>query len=182
MKLTSFTVLFVCACAAQTASTTPSASAGASSGGGATASIEGRSGSALTGNARFQQESSGLKVHVELQGATPGEHGLHVHEKGDCTDSKAASAGGHFNPGAAEHHGGPDTAVRHGGDLGNITVDASGKGTLDVTVHGLSLDGASDAVTGRAIVVHEKIDDLKSDPAGNSGARIGCGVIQAAAR
>jgi Cu-Zn family superoxide dismutase len=147
------------------------------SGSSANATIEPRSGSALSGNSRFSPANGGLAAHVELQNATPGQHGLHVHEKGDCSDPKAASAGPHFNPAASPHHGGPATPVRHGGDLGNITVDNSGKGVLDVVVYGLSLDG-SDGVVGRAIVVHEKVDDLHSDPAGNSGGRIGCGVIQ----
>jgi Cu-Zn family superoxide dismutase len=104
---------------------------------------------------------------------------VHIHEKGDCSDPKATSAGGHFNPNAGAHHGGPTTDPRHGGDLGNMTVDASGKGSLDVMVAGLSLDGPQNGVIGRSIVVHEKADDLQSDPAGNSGARVACGVIQA---
>ena len=179
-------IVIACACATQTASNSQPSSSNAVSGGsggsGAAATIEGRSGSTLTGTARFTSAGGGVMAHIELQGATPGEHGLHVHEKGDCSDPKAASAGGHFNPGAAAHHGGLETPVRHGGDLGNIAVDQSGKGTLDVTVRGISLDGASDGIVNRALVVHEKIDDLKSDPAGNSGARIGCGVIRAGDR
>lgn len=197
MKRALLSIALTCACAAQTASTSqPSASAGtsgagtskaatagaeSSAGAALSATLEGRSGSTLTGTARFTSAEGGVRAHVELQGATPGEHGLHVHEKGDCSDPKAASAGGHFNPGAAEHHGGPSASVRHGGDLGNITVDQSGKGTLDVTVQGLSTAAGTNGIEGRAIVVHEKADDLKSDPAGNSGARIGCGVIKAAA-
>ena len=160
----------------------PSASASSpsatGSGSSATANIEPRSGSALSGTSRFSPANGGgLAAHAEVQNATPGQHGIHVHEKGDCSDPKAVSAGPHFNPAASPHHGGPATPVRHGGDLGNITVDNSGKGVLDVVVYGVSLDG-SDGVVGRSIVVHEKVDDLHSDPAGNSGGRIGCGVIQ----
>lgn len=150
--------------------------------GAATARLEPRSGSTLTGTARFTSAAGGLGAHIEVQGAAPGEHGLHVHEKGNCDDPKAVSAGGHFNPAMSPHHGGPATPVRHGGDLGNIQVDASGNGTLDVVVPGLSVDGAQDGVVGRALVVHEKVDDLQTDPAGNSGGRIACGVIQAAGR
>jgi Cu-Zn family superoxide dismutase len=109
----------------------------------------------------------------------PGPHGVHVHEKGDCSDPKAASAGPHFNPNGGAHHGGPVTPVRHGGDLGNIEVGPDGKATLDVVVTSLSVADVANGVVGRAIVVHEKVDDLMTDPAGNSGARIGCGVIQA---
>ncbi len=142
------------------------------------AQIEPRSGSTLSGTARFVGVGDGLGVHVEVQGATPGLHGIHIHEKGDCNDPKALSAGGHYNPGGGAHHGGPATAVRHGGDLGNIEVGANGKGALDVIVPDLSVDSLTDGVVGRSIVVHEKADDLQTDPAGNSGARIGCGIIQ----
>jgi Cu-Zn family superoxide dismutase len=180
-------LLFLCACAAASkpgaSAANPAAAASAISGAGgpaATAVIEARSGSALTGSATFTAvEGANLGAHVEVQNAAPGLHGVHVHEKGDCSDPKAASAGGHYNPNAGAHHGGPATPVRHGGDLGNITIDASGKGALDVVVPDLSLNNVADGVSGRAIVVHEKADDLQTDPAGNSGARIGCGVIQA---
>jgi Cu-Zn family superoxide dismutase len=179
-------MLLACGCATSAQSTTPGATAASaaavqgSSGPAATAVIEGRSGSALTGSARFAAASGGgVAAHVEVQGAAPGLHGIHIHEKADCSDPKAASAGGHYNPNAGPHHGGPATPVRHGGDLGNLEADASGKGALDVVVQGVSLDGASDGVVGRSIVVHEKADDLQSDPAGNSGARIGCGAILA---
>lgn len=164
--------------AGTTAAGSSAGTSAAGSGPSATATIEPRSGSALTGNLRLSPANGGgLAAHAEVQNATPGQHGIHVHEKGDCSDPKALSAGPHFNPAASPHHGGPATPVRHGGDLGNITVDNSGKGVLDEVVYGLSLDG-SDGVVGRAIVVHEKVDDLHTDPAGNSGGRIGCGVIQ----
>jgi Cu-Zn family superoxide dismutase len=165
--------------AGATAAAPPVGTTAAASGPSATAAIDPRSGSTISGSSRFSKVDGGLASHVELQGATPGQHGVHVHEKGDCSDPKALSAGPHFNPASSPHHGGPTTPVRHGGDLGNITVDDSGKGVLDVVVYGLSLDG-SDGVVGRAIVVHEKVDDLHSDPAGNSGGRIGCGVIKTA--
>jgi Cu-Zn family superoxide dismutase len=175
-------VLLACA-GPKTSTPQPGAAASAVSaatGPAATAVIEPRSGSSLSGSARFVSVADGkLGVHVEVQGATPGQHGVHIHEKGDCSDPKAASAGGHYNPNAGAHHGGPVTPVRHGGDLGNLEVDASGKGTLDVVVPDLSVDNPLNGVVGRSIVVHEKVDDLQTDPAGNSGNRIGCGVIQA---
>lgn len=147
----------------------------------ASAVLAGRSDSTMTGAARFTPAPGNkLAVHLQVEGAPPGQHGVHIHEKGDCSDPKAASAGGHFNPGAGAHHGGPATDVRHSGDLGNMVVDDTGKGTLDVVVSGLSVSGAKDGVIGRSIVVHEKTDDLKSDPAGNSGTRIACGVIRPA--
>ena len=175
-RLASLLTILVCGCA--TSSSTPHATAARAStaaGGGAVAMLEARSGSSVTGTARATPSSGGLALHVEIQGATPGEHGVHIHEKGDCSDPKATSAGGHYNPAGGAHHGGLNTPVRHGGDLGNILVDSSGKGSLDVDVPGLSID----QVVGKAVVVHEKQDDLQTDPAGNSGARVACGVLQA---
>lgn len=176
MRAAFLPVILLCACATSSTATRPIPTAPA-----AAAVLEPRSESTTSGTARFLGAPAGLAVHLDVQGATPGEHGVHIHEKGDCSDPKATSAGGHFNPNAGAHHGGPATDPRHGGDLGNLTVDASGKGTLDVVVPDLSLDGAGNGVVGRSIVVHEKADDLKSDPAGNSGARAACGTIKASA-
>lgn len=178
----SIVLLFLCGCASGASSTRTAAPTGAG-GPAATAVIEPRSGSTVTGSASFTAADGGnLGAHVEVQNATPGQHGVHIHEKGDCSDPKAASAGGHYNPNSGAHHGGPSTPVRHGGDLGNITVGPDGKGTLDVVVSDLSLDSGATGIVGRSIVVHEKTDDLQSDPAGNSGGRFGCGVIQAPPR
>jgi Cu-Zn family superoxide dismutase len=143
----------------------------------ATAKIEPRSGSSLSGTARFVDVNGALGAHVEVEQAAAGLHGVHIHEKGDCSDPEAKSAGGHYNPAKGAHHGGPSTPVRHGGDLGNIEVGSDGKGVLDVLVQDLTIAGPDNGVVGRAIVVHEKADDLQTDPAGNSGARIGCGQI-----
>jgi Cu-Zn family superoxide dismutase len=141
-----------------------------------TATLEPRSGSKVTGVARVTPGGSGVVVLVEVQNAAPGEHGVHIHEKGDCSDPAAQSAGPHFNPNNGAHHGGANTPVRHGGDLGNMRVSSSGRGLLAVTVSDLTMDNA----VGRAVVVHEKQDDLQTDPAGNSGARVACGVLQPA--
>jgi Cu-Zn family superoxide dismutase len=178
---TSFLLLLALGCTTASRTSAPSGESAASSSTGptATAVIEPRSGSTLSGTAKFTGAPEGLAAHVEVQGATPGPHGVHVHEKGDCSDPKALSAGPHYNPNAGAHHGGPVTPVRHGGDLGNIEVGPDGKGTLDVVVTAVSVADVANGVVGRAIVVHEKVDDLMTDPAGNSGARIGCGVIQA---
>jgi Cu-Zn family superoxide dismutase len=137
------------------------------------ATLEPKSGSKVTGTARVTPSASGVVVLVTVQDASPGEHGVHIHEKGDCSDPAAMSAGPHFNPNSGAHHGGPNTPVRHGGDLGNIKVSSLGGGLLVVAVADLSVEN----VTGRSIVVHEKQDDLMTDPAGNSGARIACGVL-----
>ena len=181
-------LVLVCAACATSSARTPGAPSSATepasllsdaSGPAAIAVLEPRSGSTVSGTAQFTAAPGGVKAHVEISGATPGPHGVHIHEKGDCSDPKAASAGGHYNPNTGPHHGGPHTSARHGGDLGNLEVDASGKGTLEVVVEGLSVASLQDGVVGRAIVVHEKADDLATDPAGNSGARVACGRIQA---
>jgi superoxide dismutase, Cu-Zn family len=143
----------------------------------ATAQLEAKSGSKVTGAVTFSKVGEEVQVVADIQNLTPGKHGFHIHEKGDCSAPDAASAGAHFNP-THQHHGGPATADHHSGDLGNIEADASGKAHLDWKGK-LSLTG-SDSIIGKSIVVHEKEDDLKTDPSGNSGARIACGAILAA--
>src|SRR6266404_8271622 len=143
----------------------------------AAAQLESKSGSQVTGTVTFIKVGDEVQVVADIQGLKPGKHGFHIHEKGDCSAADASSAGGHFNP-TMKHHGGPDTLDYHRGDLGNIVTDPSGKTHLDWKGK-LSLSG-KDSIIGKSVVVHEKEDDLKTDPAGNSGARIGCGTINAA--
>jgi Cu-Zn family superoxide dismutase len=143
----------------------------------AAAQLEPKSGSQVTGTVTFTKVGDEIQVVADIQNLKPGKHGFHIHEKGDCSAADAASAGAHFNP-TQKHHGGPMTPDHHSGDLGNVEADASGKAHLDWKGK-LSLSG-NDSIIGRSIVVHEKEDDLKTDPSGNSGARIACGVINAA--
>ena len=142
----------------------------------ATAKLEPKSGSNVTGTVTFTKSGDEVQVVAEIQNLKAGKHGFHIHEKGDCSAPDAASAGGHFNP-TNRHHGGPVTTEHHTGDLGNIDADASGKVHFEWKGK-MSLSGA-DSIIGKSVVVHEKEDDLKTDPAGNSGARIACGVITA---
>ncbi len=143
----------------------------------ASAPLESKSGSQVTGTVTFTKVGDEIQVVADIQNLKPGKHGFHIHEKGDCSAADAASAGAHFNP-TQKHHGGPMTSDHHSGDLGNIEADASGKAHLDWKGK-MSLSG-TDSIIGKSIVVHEKEDDLKTDPSGNSGARIACGVINAA--
>jgi Cu-Zn family superoxide dismutase len=143
----------------------------------ATCKLESKSGSKVTGTITFTKSGDDVQVVADITGLTPGKHGFHIHEKGDCSAADAASAGAHFNP-SQHKHGGPATTERHDGDLGNIETDASGKTHLDWKGQ-LSLSGA-DSIIGKSIVVHEKEDDLKTDPSGNSGSRVACGAIEAA--
>lgn len=143
----------------------------------ATAEIVPRSGnSTLYGNAVFSQNEAGeLTLTVELGGAPPGEHGLHLHQVADCSAADASSAGPHWNP-EGHVHGMPH-GESHLGDLGNIRVDDDGYGKLVLRKAAWRAgDGSQNDVKGRAIVVHAGVDDF-SDPAGNSGARIGCGEV-----
>jgi superoxide dismutase, Cu-Zn family len=144
----------------------------------AKAVLEARSGSTVTGWATFtEQEGGDVKVVVHVEKAPPGMHGLHVHEIGDCSDPEAKSAGGHFNPTKMDHAG-PMDAKHHAGDLGNIEVRADGTGDLEVVSKMLGLTDGPNNAMGRSVIFHEKADDLKTQPTGNAGGRLACGVIK----
>lgn len=139
--------------------------------------LEAKSGSKLKGKALLTETEGGVHVLLRLEGVDPGEHGTHVHEKGDCSAADGASAGGHFNP-QTHDHGLPGAAKRHLGDLGNIVIAKDGTGSLDITAPGANLkDGDPQSFVGRSIIVHAKKDD-GGQPTGNAGGRIGCGVIK----
>jgi len=123
----------------------------------------------------FEPAGGGVKVKARVTGLTPGTHGFHVHEFGDCSAADFTSAGGHFNP-MTQPHGAPKAAARHVGDLGNIEAGADGVATLDWTDSQLAFDGHH-GVVGRAVIVHAKADDLKTQPTGDAGGRLACGVI-----
>jgi Cu-Zn family superoxide dismutase len=141
------------------------------------ATLSPSSGSQVKGTVTFTPTADGTQIVADITGLKPGKHGIHIHEKGDCSAPDASSAGPHFNP-THSHHGGPHTAERHAGDFGNVEADASGKVHFELKEKDLKLSGP-DSIMGKSVVVHEKDDDLKTDPAGNSGARIACGVIAA---
>jgi Cu-Zn family superoxide dismutase len=134
----------------------------------------------VTGTVTFARAEDGIQVLAAIRGLEPGLHGFHIHEFGDCSAPDGKSAGGHFNPAGAPH-GGPMSAKRHVGDLGNITADVSGQAQLEVVDPQLELEGPN-SIIGRAVVVHGKVDDLTSQPSGAAGARIACGVIGLAAK
>ena len=118
----------------------------------------------------------GLKLTVSVTGLTPGEHGFHVHEVGDCSAADASSAAGHFNPGN-KAHGGHD-AEHHAGDLSNLVAGNDGKAEASFILTGLTIGNGEMNIDGRALVIHASPDDYKTQPAGNSGNRVGCGVIK----
>ncbi|HXT21864.1 MAG TPA: superoxide dismutase family protein [Thermoanaerobaculia bacterium] len=131
-----------------------------------------------SGTVTFTQEAAGVHVVARVQGAKPGKHGFHLHAGGVC-EGDFKSAGDHFNPTNAPH-GDPAAAEHHAGDFGNIEVTADGTGNADFTTTMLSLgNGANDAL-GKAVILHEGVDDFKTQPSGNSGPRIACGIVQRA--
>ena len=143
----------------------------------AKASLLAKSGNTtLAGTATFSGPTGSVKLTLNVSGAPAGDHGVHIHETGDCSAADAMSAGGHWNP-AMGTHAAPG-ATSHLGDLGNMTVAADGKGSLTLTNPMWEIGtGSAKDVVGKAIVVHGMPDDVMTQPTGNSGGRIGCGVI-----
>jgi Cu-Zn family superoxide dismutase len=140
--------------------------------------IEAKSGSTVKGTYEFSTKGKEVKLVVKVTGATEGEHAVHIHENGDCSDPEGKKAGGHWNP-ATEAHGQWTKEHHHLGDVGNMKVGKDGKGEITLSTDKWTLasgDPKSD-VSGHAIIVHEKIDDFTTQPTGNAGSRIGCGVV-----
>ncbi len=130
----------------------------------------------VKGTVEFKEVDGGIEVTANVEGLKKGDHGFHIHEKGDCSAPDAASAGGHFNP-SKHQHGAPDASEHHEGDLGNLTADKSGKATKTFTITGVTLGDGDTSIAGKGFIIHEKADDLKTQPTGNAGARVACGVI-----
>ena len=143
----------------------------------AIATIGSTSGSSVTGMATFTQNGEQITLTIEIQGATPGLHAVHIHESGDCSAPDGTSAGGHWNP-TGVAHGKWGVGEFHLGDLGNITVGEDGTGSFELTTDLWDIGTGSDVdVVGKGIVVHAGADDFTSQPSGAAGARIGCGAI-----
>lgn len=142
--------------------------------------IEPKSGdTTLSGTIEVQLKGDKVTLTVKVVGAPPGEHGLHIHQTGDCSAGDAASAGGHWNPASDMHDHGNPTGESHLGDLGNLTVAADGTGTLTISKDEWTFgDEADTDLVGKAVVVHAKVDDFTTQPTGDSGARIGCGLLE----
>ena len=141
----------------------------------AIAQIAGPAGSAISGTVTFRDTGNGIAIEAKISGLSPGSHGFHVHEKGDCSGDFSA-AGGHFNP-DAHSHAGPDAAEAHAGDLGNLRVPDVGVSQLTMMSRRFTLDEGPNGIIGKSVIIHASEDDLATQPTGNSGARIACGLI-----
>jgi Cu-Zn family superoxide dismutase len=142
------------------------------------ASLKPTRGNSAAGTVWFAQEGADVVVRGRITGLVPNqEHGFHVHEKGDCSSDDATSAGGHLNPDGKRH--GPSTGEHHAGDIPAIKADANGVATVRTRVAGTLLGSGAGDIAGKALVVHASPDDYTTQPTGNSGARLACGVIAA---
>ncbi len=135
-------------------------------------------GHGATGQVEFRQLADAVEVTAQMSGLSAGQHGFHIHENGDCSAPDATSAGGHFNP-SGKPHGHPDHDHRHAGDMPMLVADASGNATLKARLRGLRVTGDPAAIAGKAVIVHAAPDDYRTQPTGNAGARVACGVIVA---
>jgi Cu-Zn family superoxide dismutase len=143
----------------------------------ATAQLEGRSGSSVSGTVSFFPAGEGTRIEADVRGLASGEHGFHVHEVGDCSAPDATSAKGHFNP-SNKTHGHYAQGEHHAGDMPNLVADSNGKAHYEVEVPNMYLATGPVGIIGRSVVIHADPDDYKSQPAGNSGKRVACGVIR----
>jgi Cu-Zn family superoxide dismutase len=144
----------------------------------ATATLSPTMGNNTAGVVRFAQQQGGkVLVSGEISGLKPnGEHGFHVHEKGDCSSGDGMSAGGHFNPSGATH--GAQAGAHHAGDMPNVRSDAYGNANVFFEIHGLTVAEGASSLVGRGLVLHRDADDYGTQPAGNAGPRIACAVIR----
>lgn len=146
----------------------------------ATASLAPTRGNATVGTVQFVQQGDVVRVSGEVRGLKPNaEHGFHIHEKGDCSSGDGLSAGGHFNPAGKPHgHGGMDEGMHHVGDLPNLKADAQGVARFSFESRTLRIGSTANDIVGRGLIVHRDPDDYVSQPVGNAGPRLACGVIQ----
>ena len=167
---TSFALVAAAALAAgcaTTAGTAPSA----------VAKLEPTTGNTARGTVTFTQKGGKVVLDAKVAGLTPGSHGFHIHEKGDCSSGDGMSAGGHFNPDGKPH--GPQGAPHHGGDMPSLKADASGQAKASFVLEGVTVTAGPASIVGRGLIVHKDPDDYRTQPTGNAGARVACAVIQA---
>jgi Cu-Zn family superoxide dismutase len=143
----------------------------------AVAELKPTAGNKAEGTVNFTQRGDKVVVVAKVSGLTPGSHGFHIHEKGDCSAPDGTSAGGHFNP-LGKPHAHPTSADRHAGDMPMLEADAAGNATLTATLDVITIGSGAADIVGRGVIVHKDPDDWKTQPTGNSGARVACGVVK----
>ncbi len=144
----------------------------------AEAVLEARSDSGVTGRAVFRSENGAVTMRIDASGLTPGEHAIHLHEIGDCSAPDAMSAGPHWNP-TGHDHGQWGREPFHLGDIGNLVVGKDGKGSLTFSTDRWTIGGPAETdIVGRSLIVHAAADDFKTQPTGNAGGRVACGVVR----
>lgn len=145
----------------------------------ATAQLAPTKGNKTFGEATFEEAGDRVRVVIFVQGLKPDqEHGLHIHEIGDCSSGDGMSAGGHFNP-HGKPHGLPGSKESHAGDLPALKANKQGRANINIEMDGITVKPGPANIIGRGLIVHADPDDYKTQPTGNAGARIACGVIQA---
>jgi superoxide dismutase, Cu-Zn family len=142
----------------------------------AVARLEPTKGNATAGTVTFTQKGDKVAVEAKVSGLTPGGHGFHIHEKGDCSSGDGMSTGGHFNP-TGKPHANPSVTDHHAGDMTMLVADASGNASLSMELGAMTVGSGATDIVGKAVVVHKDPDDYTTQPTGNSGARVACGVI-----
>lgn len=175
-SLTRAGVPVLSALAVALAACSPMSPSGSAGGAAATARLAPTAGNTAVGTVTFTPRGDRLEVSGQFSGLRPNAtHGIHIHEKGDCSSADAMSAGGHFDV-AGQPHGNPAAGAHHAGDLPSLVADGNGVARLSFQTSVLAVSGPADVV-GRAVVVHRDPDDYRSQPAGNSGPRLACGVV-----
>jgi Cu-Zn family superoxide dismutase len=142
----------------------------------ARATLKSAAGSEVEGEVTFEQSKQGVRVHVKAKGLTPGQHGFHIHERGDCSLPDFSSAGEHYAPKGHSH--GPPGPTSHTGDLGNIEANADGEAEQSIVTQQLVSEQDLHAIVGKAVIIHAQPDDFTTQPSGASGDRVACGVIE----
>lgn len=142
----------------------------------AVATLKGAPGQKIKGDVSFKNSDLGVEVSIDVQQLKAGAvHAIHIHENGKCDEPKFESAGGHFNP-TKEVHAHPEAKQHHIGDLGNITADKNGTAKKTLVISRAKFSDETSPV-GKAVIIHKDADDLKSQPSGNAGDRIACGIV-----
>src|ERR1700674_439977 len=142
----------------------------------ATARLEPTKGNATSGTVTFTQKDDKVAIEAKVSGLTPGGHGFHIHEKGDCSSGDGMSAGGHFNP-TGKPHGNPSVPDHHTGDVPMLVADVSGNASLSTELGAMTVGGGATRNGGQAVIVHKEPDGYPHQPDGHSGGRVACGLI-----